>query len=264
MGSVGGISPTHEGRVMIDNQAIANLVSPYRRHIWLVAAPKSGSTWLGALLSEVLQWPSVPLLDCYDRREQEVDARMLLKHPNEDIFTPHQHTRATQPTLNIIHQFRIIPVVLVRNIFDSIISLHDHLFTESNIIPLAYFDRSFYEFDRDMQLSAMVDLCVPWYFNFYVSWFNAGRNGLCNLIWVTYEGLREDPVSCVKNVLRFAGVSRPDAEVQQAVANARKRNTRKNVGRTGRGESILTDAHKQRIRHFTRYYPTVDFSMLGL
>ena len=83
------------------NQQIARLVSPTRKHVWLVAAPKSGSTWLGAMLDSVFGWPRVPLLDCYDRREQEVDVRMLLQHPNVDIFTPHQHTRASHPTLGI-------------------------------------------------------------------------------------------------------------------------------------------------------------------
>ena len=53
------------------NQQIARLISPTRKHVWLIAAPKSGSPWLGAILESVYGWPRVPLLDCYDRREQE-------------------------------------------------------------------------------------------------------------------------------------------------------------------------------------------------
>jgi len=249
---------------MVDTQRIASLVSPYRRHIWLIAGPKSGSTWLGAMLLDVLKWPRVPLLDCYDRREQEVDVRMLLQHPNEDIFTPHQHTRASQPTLNIIRLFRMIPIISVRNIFDSIISVRDHLYRETPIIPMAYFDQTYFELGEADQLSALVDLWAPWYLNFYVSWYKAERHGLCDLHWVTYEALVKDPFGRVKRVLQHAGVSRPDEDIRRAVAASKKQDTRKNVGQTGRGESTLCDAHKERIRRLTRYYPDVDFSTIGL
>jgi hypothetical protein len=256
-----------DGPLMLELQDIHSQVSPYRRHIWLIAAPKSGSTWLGAMLLEALKWRRVPMLEWYDRREQEVDLRMLLQHPNEDIFTPHQHTRASQPTINIITMFRIIPVVLVRNIYDSVISLYDHLHKEANIIPWGYFDEPFYTFDKEKQLSAIVDLCVPWFFNFYVSWYKAGKNGLCNLHWATYEELAADPLKCVRDVLDFAGVSRTEEELSDAVGieqGSETGKTRKNVGIKGRGDSTLNDEQKARIRKYAEYYPDVDFSRLGL
>lgn len=252
---------------MLDLQSIHSQVSPYRRHIWLVAAPKSGSTWLGAMLWDALKWPRVPLLEWYDRREQEVDPRMLLQHPNEDIFTPHQHTRASQPTINIINLFRIIPIVLVRNVFDTVISLYDHLHKEANIIPWGYFDEPFFTFDKEKQLSAIVDLCVPWFFNFYVSWYKSGVNGLCNLHWATYEELTDDPFKCVKDVLEFAGISKTDDEIAGAVGieqGSETEKTRKNVGIKGRGESTLNEEQQARIRKYAEYYPDVDFSRMGL
>ena len=54
-------------------------------------------------------------------------------------------------------------------------------------------------------------------FNFYVSWYKAGANGLCNLHWATYEELAEDPFECVKGVLEFAGVAKTDEEIGKAV-----------------------------------------------
>ena len=252
---------------MLDLQSIHSQVSPYRRHIWLVAAPKSGSTWLGAMLLDALKWPRVPLLEWYDRREQEGDPRMLLQHPNEDIFTPHQHTRASQPTINIINLFRIIPIVLVRNVFDTVISLYDHLHKEANIIPWGYFDEPFYTFDKEKQLSAIIDLCVPWFFNFYVSWYKSGVNGLCNLHWATYEELTDDPFNCVKDVLEFAGISKTDDEIAGAVGieqGSETEKTRKNVGIKGRGESTLNEEQQARIRKYAEYYPDVDFSRMGL
>ena len=245
------------------NQQIAAQVSLTRKHMWLVAAPKSGSTWLGTMLESVYGWPRVPLLDCYDRREQEIDVRMMTLHPNVDIFSPHQHTRASHPTLGIIQMFRIMPVVLVRDLFDTVISLRDHLYREHHIMPWAYFDETIYTLDPEEQINALIDLMMPWYINFYVSWFYAEKNGLCRLHWMTYRDLKADPESCVRRVLDFTGVMRSDEVIEAALQASRQANTRRNVGLQGRGQA-LTEEQRNRIARFAEYYPKVDFTRIGL
>jgi hypothetical protein len=245
------------------NQEIARQVSLNRKHVWLVAAPKSGSTWLGAMLESVFGWPRVPLLDCYDRREQEIDVRMLTLHPDVDIFSPHQHTRASHPTLGIIQQFRIIPVVLVRDLFDTVISLRDHLYREHHIMPWAYLDETVYTLDPEEQINALIDLAIPWYINFYVSWFYAEKQGLCHFHWMTYQELKADPESCVRRVLDFSGVVRSDDVIVSAAQGSAQTNTRRNVGLQGRGQA-LTDEQRNRITRLTEYYPKVDFTPMGL
>ena len=245
------------------NQEIARAVSPSRKHVWLIAAPKSGSTWLGAMLERALDWPRVPLLDCYDRREQEIDVRMLTLHPDTDIFTPHQHTRASHPTLSIIRQFRIMPIVLIRDLFDTVISLRDHLYREHHIMPWAYFDETVYTLSPEEQIDALIDLVIPWYFNFYTSWYYAEKQGLCRFLWMTYLDLKEDHEACVRRVLDFAGVERTDDQIVAAVQDSRGADTRRNVGTQGRGHTQLTEEQRERILRFTRYYPKVDFRPLG-
>lgn len=256
-------SPDSTGSA-VTNQQIARLVSSSRKHVWLVAAPKSGSTWLGAMLERVLGWPRVPLLDCYDRREQEIDVRMLTLHPDEDIFTPHQHTRASHPTLGIIQQFRITPVVLVRDLFDTVISLRDHLYREHHVMPWAYFDETVYTLSPEEQIDALIDLVIPWYINFYVSWFYAEKQGHCRFLWMTYADLKADHVACVRDVLAFAGVERTEAQVEAACKPSAETNTRRNVGTQGRGQTQLTDEQRDRIARLTKYYPKVDFGPIGL
>ena len=48
------------------------------KHIWLVCAPKSGSTWLTRIFKDVLKWPSVALVPSFDHREQGLDLSPLL------------------------------------------------------------------------------------------------------------------------------------------------------------------------------------------
>ncbi len=259
-----GMSTPEPAGLSMTNQEIARRVSPSRKHVWLVAAPKSGSTWLGAMLESVFGWPRVPLLDCYDRREQEIDVRTLIQHPDVDIFTPHQHTRASHPTLGIIQQFRIIPVVLVRDLFDTVISLRDHLYREHHIMPWAYFDETVYTLTQEEQINALVDLVIPWYINFYVSWFYAEKQGYCRFLWMTYQELKTDHEACVRRVLDFAGVSPSEEQIAEAVQGSPRTNTRRNVGMQGRGQTQLTDEQRHRIVQLTDYYPKVDFSRMGL
>ena len=42
------------------------------KHVFLICAPKSGSTWLTKILENVLGWPSIKLLPAYGNREQEL------------------------------------------------------------------------------------------------------------------------------------------------------------------------------------------------
>src|SRR3954468_19486410 len=72
---------------VIDNSCLAARVAPRRKHAWIVAAPKSGSTWLSKLMEHVLGWPSVALLNGHDRREQEVDIRPILPYPDVNILS---------------------------------------------------------------------------------------------------------------------------------------------------------------------------------
>lgn len=49
------------------------------KHIWLVCAPKSGSTWLTRIMKDVLKWPSVALVPRFGNREQTLDLSPLLE-----------------------------------------------------------------------------------------------------------------------------------------------------------------------------------------
>jgi hypothetical protein len=247
----------------VDDEEIARLVSPDRKHLWVVAAPKSGSIWLTTILSEILSWPSLRLVHRSDLREQEIDLRQLVMFPRENVLSPPLHTTASKSTLDILRIFRIKPVIQVRSILDTVASLRDHLTEESLALPFAFFDEDFRSLKSEIQLSAVIDLCVPWYLNFYVSWFCAERDGLCDPLWMTYENLLCDTVTSVEEVLNFIGESRSHDEIHHALVRSQNNAVGKNVGTVGRGAACLTEEHLGRIRGLMSYYPRVDFSRLG-
>ena len=151
----------------IEIESLAKRIAPARKHVWIVAPPKSGSTWLTLLLKRLLDWPLVPLVNGYDRREQEVDALPLLRYPDINILSPHQHCRASQPTVDFIKAFRVTPIVMTRNVFDSVVSLRDHLVRESRAMPMAYVDDEFLKWDAERQYDFVIEMFLPWLLSFY-------------------------------------------------------------------------------------------------
>lgn len=247
-----------------DNDCLAARVCSQRKHAWIVAAPKSGSTWLSRMLRELLGWPEVALVNGYNRREQEVDIRPLLRYPKGNILSPHQHCRASEPTVDFIKKFRVRPIIQTRNIFDTVVSLRDHLSKESVDWSMAYVDHTFHGLDEDKQYQFIIEMFLPWYFNFYASWFKVEGINPSDIHFIRYEELVTNPPETLAKVLHFLNENRTTAEISEAIRRTTSQNTRLNKGVSGRGDRLLGEQHKSKIREMRQHYPHIDFSMVGL
>lgn len=243
-----------------------SLISRSRKHAWVVAAPKSGSTWLTALLAKTLGWPQSALVPCYGRREQEADPRQLMFHPKEEnLLSIQQHCRFSQATLALIDKANIDVVLQVRDIFDTVVSLRDHLTRESTEFPMAWMNGSNWKELNDTQKADFViDMVVPWYFNFFVGWMQSGLVETGKVFVCTYERLRENPVAELQKILRFLREERDPRFIQTVVDGTQEETTRFNKGVVGRGKSLLSEAQQERITRYGVYYSGVDLSLLGI
>jgi hypothetical protein len=235
------------------------------KHIWFVCAPKSGSTWLTRIFKDVLKWPSVALVPSFHNREQELDLSPLLaKGTMGHLLTPHQHCRYSGYSHQVIDALDTKVILQVRDLFDTIVSLYDYLTNEETSIPSGFMTRQIWDaLDQDARWSYIVDLIVPWYFNFYCGWVTSSLYTETRIKMVTYNDLRNDTLGTVSSLLDYCGEHRESDHIQTALDRQNTRKTRLNKGLIGRGESL--PAHlKERVRSFTRYYPGVDFSPLGL
>ena len=151
-----------------------------------------------------------------------------------------------------------------RNLFDTCVSVRDHFVKQDTISPIAYVDQSFLALPEQRQFDFLVDLVVPWYLNFFATWFEGKRRGEVDYCWVSYEKLVQDPAATLKRILDYVGESRTDADVDAALQIASKSPTRLNVGRMGRGKEVLTERQQARIRELRDFYPHIDFSPIGL
>ncbi len=236
------------------------------KHLWLVCAPKSGSTWLTKILENILKWNSVKLVPGFGNREQEVDLSPLIASGVKgNLITPHQHCRYSAYTHEIVDTLDTKIILQVRDIFDTVVSFYDHIENEGPTFPSGFMNHENWNMlDKTKRWSYLVDLVVPWYFNFYCSWVTSPLYAEKNRITlITYNELRYSTSKTVSDVLEFCGEPTSSVTIEKILTKLNKKNTRQNKGIAGRGD-VLSEELKDKIRSFTQYYPSVDFSPMGL
>jgi len=240
------------------NFQLKKLFSRRGETIFISAFPKSGSTYLVKTLATVTGFQSF-FLGYHQLNEQDLYLPNLIDAWSMDTIS-HQHTRPSQPNLALMSQFSIRPVILTRNIHDALVSLTDHLETESIYTPLLDLPDNFMERPRHARLDLVIDLAAPWYIRFAADWSRAKRDCL----WLRYEDLIVDGVATVNNILHFHGLDATMSSIEQALAEARKGDSRFNQGIEGRGNREFNDNQKTRIYRLAQHYPDTDFSVIGL
>lgn len=228
--------------------------------ILIACFPKSGSSFTANVLSELSDYKKEPLVFAYGAREQELDPRKIFQLRNS-CFVAQHHVKCSGYTEKLVKQYNLTTVVLVRNIFDVIVSLADHFRNTSITGPMAYIAKEHIEQLSDQELYCLIaDLVVPWYINFYVGWT---RSSLKPLI-VKYEDLIDEPIKFFKTILELDGCELSSKEISDAIALSKNnKKSRINKGVKGRG-SLLPEVVEKRVKKLASYYPFVDFSKIGI
>jgi hypothetical protein len=240
---------------------------PAGPYLFLACMPRTASTFLSEAICELTGFRRVELADAYSENEQELDVPRLLDAYGYGSVTQ-QHLLANARTIELMQRYSIRPVVLVRNVFDVVISIRDFLHTEGCGKWPTFFctDESFRSLDDATQVEQIVELGIPWYFDFFVSWQEATRRQAVETLWVTYEDAVADWATTIARIATFYGIEQDQAAIEGALerTQARASSLRLNKGTTGRGETILHASARDRIEHYTRCYPGIDFSLIGL
>jgi hypothetical protein len=251
-------------------EVYSRLSRRFGRHkttVFLACMPKTGSTFLKSVLLEVTGFTEGVLTYAFERTEQELYLPRLIDASRRNTVTQ-QHVRATAANVDLMRRFRIRPVILVRNLFDVVVSIRDHLMSEgTERFPSLYATEHLASLDEQEQYAFLIHYAIPWYFNFFVSWYDAKKEGRIDALTLTYEELSEHWVPGVSRILEHFGISRDDEEIRRAlntVGARREDQVRFNKGVVGRGLESLNEANQDKIRRMTRFYPWVDFSAVGL
>lgn len=253
-----------KGRARVQDYAPHLRPEHLGRHVFVACAPKSGSTFLKNLLLGVTGFRDMFSTWAALQNEQELDLPQLVHLAAENTVTQ-QHCRATEGNIQLMQAFGIRPVVLVRNIFDTAMSLRD--FYDGGFIYSTFFEREYWvELTPEEKIDLLIDHVLPWYMQFLASWQRVAREGRLEVFWLTYEELTADPPAALSRVLGFYGLQAKPEDMQRVVSTrgGDRRGNRFNQGVSGRGEAGLSASQKARILALARHFPQTDFSAFGL
>lgn len=233
------------------------------KHIFIACVPKSASTFLKNVLVDVTGYRELFMVYAAGQAEHEIYLPTLREMAHANTVTQ-QHCRASDANIHLLQGFAIRPLVLVRNVFDSVVSLLD--FYDRGAFQTSYFRADWPALDDETKIDLLIENVIPWYFQFVASWDLAEKQKRIELQWLTYEELVADKPAAVLKVLKFYGLGAPRRGVEQRIKQieSAKQKIRFNKGVTGRGNSDLNQQQKDQIRRLARYYPSVDFGRIGL
>jgi len=231
----------------------------------LAAMPKSGSTFVFHTMTKLHGMMGYSFMFRGDQSEQE------LQLPNMVSAVPHsaaiqQHFRATESNVQLLQAFQIKPVVLIRNIFDCLVSMTDML--ETSYLPVTFFQNEMRTWDRQARLEAVVCKWAHWYVEFYASWMNAAARKRLPILTVRYEDLMADKVGHFRQMGTHCGLSqKSDTEITAMIESveAEGEAMRINKGTSGRGSEQLSDNQKAFVMRIADVYRgQCDLSPIGL
>src|SRR5437870_10922955 len=206
------------------------------RHLFIACVPKSASTFLKNLLLNVTGYRDLFTVYAAGQSEHEIYLPTLRESAHLDTVTQ-QHCRAADANVHLMQAFGIRPVVLVRNIFDSVMSLLD--FYNQGAFQTSFFRADWPVLEEETKIDLLIENVIPWYFQFVASWDLAERQKRLEANWLSYEDLAADKPSSVLKVMEFyrLGASRRGVEQGIGEIESGEKKIRINKGGTGRGRS---------------------------
>jgi len=223
------------------------------KHVLIACMPKSGSTFLAKAIANIPGMHDVTLTYGYERREQELcPAACALAH--ELNYVAQHHVRYSGATQRILTVFDIYPVILMRSIFDCVVSLRDHLERESMEIPIAYLPPHILQLPKEKQYDLIIDFAVPWYANFFACWSEYKGPGMK----VLYRELVQDVRGIIAKILREVRMDTSYELIDAAIESAMKQDVRFNVGKVGRGLEELSSHQIARIEELFSNYSALE------
>ncbi len=211
------------------------------RCLMFAAMPKTSSTFLSHIMVKLLGYEHSYFASSYYNIEQELYQPRIVDAFGRGTVVQ-QHVRANAPNLELLRRYGIRPTVLVRNIFDIVASLRDHLNQErQDNIPSLYTPAEFRSFSPEFQFDFIVKFYVPWLLSFYTSWVEAERNKQLEFLWIRYEDCLPDYTNTVKKIVDYYSLPVTTEGIEAALRSPSDLATRRfNKGVAGRGISLLS------------------------
>jgi len=226
--------------------------------IIIACMPKSGSTFVAKLLQSATGFPDRPVLSHAENQDiNDTVVRAL----NGLGSVSQIHMVCTQDFVHLANSYDIRTVILERNLLDVVVSFAEFLCSEEiehsysgigflNTTQNFVSDRSVCDLPMSRRYDFIIDLALPWYLRFHVSWKKYSQSMSLQPFWLTYEEFFSDVPAQAGRLLEYCGV---DEIVTEEIIP--KEGTRRNVGRSGRGKELLSRDQIVKIENLVSHYP---------
>jgi hypothetical protein len=232
-----------------------------RRHVVIACMPKSGSTFLTEALVAATGFHRYLLNTRGYDNERTIDRAAIPMFTARDTVSQ-EHMRATRANIAWLRELEVRPVVLVRNVFDAIVSARDHAVAESVSGPAAHVPPDFATWPAEAQHWFIVRMGVPWMLSLVASWRDAEHE--LPTMWLTWDEMTSDPVGAVRRVLAHAGIEVAGDLAERVARVRRDERVRFNRGVAGRGMTELTPAQIGAVREIAESFDGYDLGPIGL
>lgn len=232
-------------------------------HLFIACLPKSGSSFLRNALLQLTGFRDTYLFYAGAPNEHDLYLPSLLEFATVPTVTQ-QHARASEANVHLMQGFGLRPVVLVRNLFDALVSLDD--FYHAGASFSTFFFPDYLRLSPEERMDLIVDHVAPWYLQFYASWVRVEQERRLPLLWLTYEEMIADKAGTLRRLCAFWNLPVDEAKLTAALGHVEtdRKATRFNQGVTGRGQLRLSPAQRERILRLTSSFPLTSFARLGI
>lgn len=246
--------PGAENSLLWARQVAAQMAG---RRVAIFAMPKSGSTFAMSTISQAVRLAALSLTSVVGNmgasasffgmngRAQELDelAILLQTARGKGSWVAQHHTCFT-PYLGLQLKFYgIRPILMIRNVFDAIISMDDMIMEtrqsgvwwgDAFVLPARY-----NELSRACRLEILAREFGSWLVKFYLSWRRGIDLGVVDPLLLRYEtDVRDPSIFAAKVAERLALGDGECRRLAASTAAPQRKTTRFNKGVTGRGAEI--------------------------
>jgi len=216
-------------------------------NLFIACFPKSGSSYLRTLLCNITGFKRATPVQFFGHNEQDLFEKKV-KELYGKCSVAQQHVKGTNNNVRLFKKYKIKPIILVRNIFDIVLSLGDHIDKggKRKVVTSNYVHEEYFSMSKEEKWMYLIKIALPWYFNFYVSWRKASDK--MDVLWLSYEELFSNQADTVAKIFDFYDMPINRNEINLAISKMGSKkqgwnHTKLNVGIAGRGVKLLPKSH---------------------
>lgn len=198
--------------------------------IYIAAMPKAAGTYISKILCRNLNYQYIHVGDRTGVCEFDIYLPNFL---DKFIYTRdaivHQHTPATKGNIEYLNAFNVKPVILLRNLFEVVYSMHRHLLKYKNVWPFFSYPCDFFNFNHERQLDFIIDFIMPWVIGFQHAWLEAVNTKKIMGLVISYNEFVENPEQTLNSILVWTNHKPINSWQFDKLQNTRYEKERKNV-----------------------------------